>query len=231
MASSQMLKVGVVLSAGGSAFFAALAKSGLPADRFHIITDRPCQAEEYAKKTKLSHARISIKDRNTFSRHLREELIAAKCDIALLHFSRLVSDALFTEMPTFNVHPSFLPAYPGMNSVKEAERDGAGFQGCTLHLVDAGMDTGPIVTRTAQSLQTNAGLAWRKKISFGQKALMTMALFDLVLAGRVDPSRIGLAAVDLSGTPFDYDVNHSFLNGTMATAAYELWAEITRDCS
>ena len=44
-----------------------------------------------------------------------------------------------------NIHPSLLPAYPGLMAWKQAVNDGATESGCTVHFVDAGMDTGPII--------------------------------------------------------------------------------------
>ncbi|NWK55548.1 phosphoribosylglycinamide formyltransferase [Verrucomicrobiaceae bacterium N1E253] len=67
--------------------------------------------------------------------------------VCLAGFMRLVKSPLLDAFPQriLNIHPSLLPAYPGLMAWKQAVDDGATESGCTVHYVDAGMDTGPIV--------------------------------------------------------------------------------------
>ena len=62
---------------------------------------------------------------------------------------RLVKAPILEAFPKriLNIHPSLLPAYPGMAAWEQAVTDGARESGCTVHLVDAGMDTGPILAQ------------------------------------------------------------------------------------
>jgi len=76
------------------------------------------------------------------------ELRDAGVDIVCLAgFMRLVKQPLLDVFPDriLNIHPSLLPAYPGLMAWKQAVEDGADESGCTVHYVDAGMDTGPII--------------------------------------------------------------------------------------
>lgn len=67
--------------------------------------------------------------------------------VCLAGFMRLVKQPLLDVFPDriINIHPSILPAYPGLMAWKQAVEDGATESGCTVHYVDAGMDTGPII--------------------------------------------------------------------------------------
>jgi len=67
--------------------------------------------------------------------------------VCLAGFMRLVKQPLLEVFPNriINIHPSILPAYPGLMAWKQAVEDGATESGCTVHYVDAGMDTGPII--------------------------------------------------------------------------------------
>ena len=67
--------------------------------------------------------------------------------VCLAGFMRLVKQPLLDVFPNkiLNIHPSLLPAYPGLMAWEQAVNDGASESGCTVHYVDAGMDTGPII--------------------------------------------------------------------------------------
>ena len=67
--------------------------------------------------------------------------------IALAGFMRMVKSGLLRAFPgkIVNIHPALLPAFPGLHSWKQALDGGAKVTGCTVHFVDEGMDTGPII--------------------------------------------------------------------------------------
>jgi len=69
--------------------------------------------------------------------------------ICLAGFMRLVGQPLLDHFPNriLNIHPSLLPAYPGLHAWEQAIADGATESGCTVHYVDAGMDTGEIIAQ------------------------------------------------------------------------------------
>lgn len=81
-------------------------------------------------------------------RQVAQQLKGAGVEIVCLAgFMRLVKQPLLDVFPNkiLNIHPSLLPAYPGLMAWEQAVNDGASESGCTVHYVDAGMDTGPII--------------------------------------------------------------------------------------
>ena len=54
-----------------------------------------------------------------------------------------------------NIHPALLPAYPGLNAQKQAIQNGAKFSGCTVHFVDEGVDSGPIIVQSVVKVTNN----------------------------------------------------------------------------
>ena len=76
--------------------------------------------------------------------------------IALAGFMRLLSaDFLAQFLSVVNIHPSLLPAFPGLETHARALGAGVSRHGCTVHEVDAGMDTGPIIAQAALDVRTN----------------------------------------------------------------------------
>jgi phosphoribosylglycinamide formyltransferase-1 len=70
--------------------------------------------------------------------------------IVLAGYMRLLPSEFIDAMPPIiNVHPSLLPAFPGLEAPAQALAYGAKMTGCTVHLVDAGMDTGPVISQQA----------------------------------------------------------------------------------
>jgi phosphoribosylglycinamide formyltransferase 1 len=71
--------------------------------------------------------------------------------VALAGFMRLVTPRLLEAFPqrVVNIHPSLLPAFPGLHAQRQALEHGARVSGCTVHLVDSGLDSGPIIAQAA----------------------------------------------------------------------------------
>jgi phosphoribosylglycinamide formyltransferase-1 len=64
-------------------------------------------------------------------------------------FMRLLGPAVLDAFPVLNTHPALLPAFPGAHAVRDALAYGVQVTGCTVHLVDAGIDTGPVIAQRA----------------------------------------------------------------------------------
>ena len=74
--------------------------------------------------------------------------------ICLAGFMRILGEKFINEYKNkiLNIHPALLPAFPGMDAQKQAIKSGVKFSGCTVHFVDSGIDTGPIILQSVSQL-------------------------------------------------------------------------------
>ena len=96
--------------------------------------------------------------REAFDGEMIAALRAAEVDLVVLAgFMRLLSQTFIDAFPhrIMNIHPSLLPAFPGLNVQRQALEYGARFSGCTVHFVDGGLDTGPIIIQAAVPILEN----------------------------------------------------------------------------
>jgi phosphoribosylglycinamide formyltransferase-1 len=90
-------------------------------------------------------------DREVYDRMLLEELRQHGVElVCLAGFMRLLSATFIREYPNriLNIHPSLLPAFPGLDAQRQALEHGVKITGCTVHFVDEYLDAGPIVIQT-----------------------------------------------------------------------------------
>lgn len=107
--------------------------------------------------------------------------------IALAGFMRIIKPGLLAAFPNriLNVHPALLPAFPGVESWRQAVDYGVKVAGCTVHLVDAGTDTGPIILQKAVPvLDTDTPATLHARIQEQEHLAFPEAL-QLMAEGRV----------------------------------------------
>ena len=77
--------------------------------------------------------------------------------ICLAGYMRILGEEIIQtfEKKIINIHPSLLPAFPGLNAQKQAISHGVKFSGCTVHFVDSGVDSGPIILQTVVPVYDN----------------------------------------------------------------------------
>ncbi|GKS67922.1 phosphoribosylglycinamide formyltransferase [Nitrosarchaeum sp.] len=77
--------------------------------------------------------------------------------VCLAGFMRIISPEFVKKYKNriINIHPALLPAYPGLNAQKQAIDNGAKYSGCTVHFVDSGVDTGPIILQLVVKVRNN----------------------------------------------------------------------------
>jgi len=110
--------------------------------------------------------------------------------IILAGFMRIVTPVLLDAFPNrvMNIHPALLPAFPGLDAQKQALEYGAKVSGCTVHFVDAGTDTGPIILQSVVPvLEDDTAESLAERIHFEEHKLYPAAI-QLFAQGRLQVS-------------------------------------------
>ena len=154
-----MLTLGVLASGRGSNFQSIIdsIESGfLKARLVALISDNPdAYALERAKKHNIESIVLKPKDfpdKNTYYAHIADELEKRGVELVILAgFMRVAGKALIDRYRNkiMNIHPALLPSFPGLHGQKQAVDYGVKISGCTVHFVDEGVDTGPIIIQAA----------------------------------------------------------------------------------
>jgi phosphoribosylglycinamide formyltransferase-1 len=149
-----MKRLGILLSGRGSNFLAianAVADGRLDAEIAVVISNRAEAPGIEAAAARGLNARVLASrglDREIYDRQLVAELEANGVDlVCLAGYMRLLSGYFIRSFPMriLNIHPSLLPAFPGLDAQHQALEHGVKFSGCTVHFVDEGLDSGPII--------------------------------------------------------------------------------------
>ena len=159
MGASHGLRLGVLASGRGSnlqAICDAIEGGRLPARVSLVLSDREdAPALERAREHGAPAAFVDPKahaDRQAYERALLGALAAEAVDLVCLAGFMRVLGRTFVDAfrgRLMNVHPSLLPAFPGLHAQRQALEHGVKLAGATVHFVDAGIDTGPIILQDA----------------------------------------------------------------------------------
>ncbi len=153
--------IAVGVSGAGSnlrALVAAAGRGELGGEIRLVFADRKCKALEWAEEQGIETALIpglgspEAGPRGDADRALAETLAAVGSDVVVLAgFMRIVGPATLAAYAgrIVNTHPSLLPAFPGSHAVRDALAHAVEVTGCTVHLVDATLDGGPILAQEA----------------------------------------------------------------------------------
>jgi phosphoribosylglycinamide formyltransferase-1 len=149
-------RLGILLSGRGSNFLAIadlIASGRLDAEIAVVISNRPdAPGIALAQERGFNGVVLASRglDREVYDRHLVAELRKNSVDlVCLAGYMRILSGYFIREFPQriLNIHPSLLPAFPGLDAQHQALDHGVKFSGCTVHFVDEGLDSGPIVAQ------------------------------------------------------------------------------------
>src|SRR5213593_538363 len=154
-----MKNIGILLSGRGSNFEAIaknVASGEIPNARIAIVISNRADAGGIATARKLGLETLVIpskgKDREDHDREVVAALQQHKVDlVCLAGYMRLLSPWFVKQFPRqiLNIHPSLLPAFPGLEAQEQAFAYGVKVTGCTVHFVDEELDHGPIIVQQA----------------------------------------------------------------------------------
>ena len=186
-------KLGILLSGRGSNFEAIaanVANGVLPAKIAVVISNRP-EAPGINRASELGLPAICLPSRGVpreeYDRQLARELKRWNVDlVCLAGFMRLLTPGFIRSFPQaiLNIHPSLLPAFPGLNAQAQALAHGVKITGCTVHFVDEELDGGAIIAQAAVPvLEEDTTESLSARILVAEHRLYSEAI-RLVLGGR-----------------------------------------------
>ena len=196
-----MKRLGILLSGRGSNFAAIadnVARGLVPAEIAIVLSNRPdARGLETARALGLNAVCIPSKgmDRVAYDALLIDELQRARVDlVCLAGYMRLLSGAFIAAFPwrILNIHPSLLPAFPGLDAQHQALAHGVKVAGCTVHFVDEHLDAGPIILQaTVPVLDDDTDESLSARILKEEHRIYSEAL-RIVLDGdyRIDGRRV-----------------------------------------
>ena len=155
------MKIGILLFGSGSnlqAIIDAVKNGSLPVKIAMVLSDNPDafglkRAEKAGIRAQYippgpKHTVLSPEAEGKYIIALKE----AGCElVCLAGFMRVIKDKILAAFPgrVLNIHPSLLPSFPGLKAWEQAFDYGVQFTGCTVHLVEKGVDTGPVIMQAA----------------------------------------------------------------------------------
>lgn len=188
-----MKRLAILVSGRGSNFEAIarhIAEGKLEAEIACVLSNQPeAKALETARNLGLNAVSLPSKgiDSETYAAQVCDVLTPLGIDlICLAGFMRRVGQPLVEAYAgrILNIHPSLLPSFPGLHVQQQALDYGVRFSGCTVHFVEAGIDSGPIITQAAAPvLDDDTAETLAARILVEEHKIYSAAI-ALVLSGR-----------------------------------------------
>jgi phosphoribosylglycinamide formyltransferase 1 len=190
-----MIKLGVLVSGSGTnlqAILDAIAARKLDAQIALVLSNKPgVQALSRAEAANVPTAVLEHKayaSREAFDEAMVGALRAHGAEwVVLAGFMRLVTRVLLDAFPmhVVNIHPALLPAFPGVDAQAQALAYGVRVTGCTVHFVDTGTDTGPILAQSTLPVRDDDTVdSLKARLLVTEHELLTSAL-QWIAEGRV----------------------------------------------
>ena len=202
------MDVAVLVSGRGSnlrAICEAMDAGTCGANVVGVFSDRSkAQALEYARERGIPAAAVPLRkgdDRDLWNVTLAETVVAAKPDVVVLAgFMRVLGEPLLEAFPgrIINVHPALLPSFPGHTGPQDAIDGGVRLSGCTVHVVDSGVDTGPIIAQAAVPvLPDDTASTLHRRIQAQEHRLLPSVIHQIAIGAiTLDPLQVNAPAGD-----------------------------------
>ncbi|QLH11215.1 phosphoribosylglycinamide formyltransferase [Nitrosarchaeum sp. AC2] len=165
-----MLNLGILISGRGSnmeSILKAIKRKKIPINPAIIISNKPdAKGLKIAQKMGIKTEVIESKnfkgsrldyDKKIISTLEKHGVTPKNGLICLAGFMRIISPEFVKKYKNriINIHPALLPSFPGLDAQKQAIDNGAKYSGCTVHFVDSGVDTGPIILQLVIKVRNN----------------------------------------------------------------------------
>jgi len=187
----------VVLASGsGSTLQAVLDATADPAFDARVVavgTDRPgtgAQARAQAAGIPTWTIRLQdASDRSAFDAQVADAIAAQQPDLVVLAgYLKVLGPAVVRRFRIVNTHPSLLPSFPGAHAIRDTLAYGVLVSGCTVHLVDEGVDTGPVLAQASVPVQQgDTEDSLRERIQAVERVLYVDTIRRLVTSSALAP--------------------------------------------
>lgn len=194
------LALGVLVSGNGTnlqAILNAIAEQSLDA-RVHCVISNRADAKALERAAAAGVPALTIPHKGFASREEFDRAVVAALRehgvewIVLAGFMRLLTKELLSAFPgrIVNIHPSLLPSFPGLDAQRQAFEHGVKVTGCTVHFVDGGLDSGPIIAQRAVPVLPGDDLARLTLRIHDAEHELYVAVLREIAAGRVEPATL-----------------------------------------
>ena len=183
----------VVLASGTGSLLESLLDAAVgdyPARVVAVGVDRDCPAERIAAAAQIASYRVRLSDhpdRAAWDAAFTEATAQHTPDLIVsAGFMKILAPEFLSRFPgrVVNTHPALLPAFPGAHALPKALEHGVKITCCTVHLVDAGVDTGPILAqRAVEVLDGDDEQALHERIKVVERRLLVDVLAELATRG------------------------------------------------
>jgi phosphoribosylglycinamide formyltransferase-1 len=169
-----------------------------------VVSDRrSATALQLAEQRGIATRVVALRkgdDRAAWNELLADEVASLEPGLVVLAgFMRVLGPPLLERFPgrIINVHPALLPSFPGHNGPQDALDGGVRISGCTVHVVDAGVDTGPIIAQAAVPvLPGDNAETLHSRIQAQEHRLLPLVVHQIAIGGiTLDPLTVNLAGV------------------------------------
>ena len=183
-------KRAVLLASGsgslGQSIIDAVNHNVLSLDVVALISDKESMALERARTNKIPGFYLPLgPDREEWNRDLFELVESLRPDVVIsVGFMRILSEKFVLTFKTINTHPALLPLFPGAHAVRDALAARATETGSTIHWVDKGVDTGPIIDQVRVPIrESDDESSLHERIKIAERILVVETLAKLLTTG------------------------------------------------
>lgn len=204
----------VIASTGGSVMGRLLDVPYFRERILEVVSDRDCGALRVADSHGVPAIKLPAKNGLQFSELLYHRYSQGAPGLFISFYTRLFHRRFvdFAKNKLINLHPSILPACPGLDGFGDTIRSGAKFIGATIHLVDAGMDTGFPIIQSARPFNPQCGVSKSRHYVFVHQCKMLLQVLRWYEEGRIKFNRD--APPSISGAKYvkgEFSPNLDFL--------------------
>lgn len=199
-----MIEIAVLASGRGSNFAAiqeAIEQGKINGTIKIVLSDKEnagalAKAEAKGIKSKWINSK-AFSDKDAYEQAILAEI--GECDLIILAgYMRILGEKFIekTPCPIMNIHPALLPSFPGLHGQRQAIEYGVKIAGCTVHFVDTGLDSGPIIMQAAVEVRddddedTLAARILKEEHRIYPEAVAAFARGELYIEGRSVKRRV-----------------------------------------